>query len=361
MSLSSWKAPLAGGIVAGGLLLFLQYAYVRGHGGYWAALIRVGKESSCKTLIQADLGKEFKLAEDIGHDGQIMYLLARYFFEPDSRPILQQHVDHGEYRARRILYPALAGGFGQFEPATILIGLVGWCVAGAVLYGVAIGMLGDQWQLSPLAQCIALLNPGLISSGLILGCDTLALGLAMLGVALWLRDWRWLAIFMLTAAALTKDTYLIFALVVAWCELRDRHWGRALLAGIIPALTLALWSAYVHVLFQQDVAQGTFNFAWPGVGIWQAYPIWRQLGQEQLVQLGLTLTMLGGGVAALFLTRQPVIFWLSAAYVALGLITAVTVWQMPNNALRVLAPLWPLTVIAFAHRPEQRRRYLPLD
>jgi hypothetical protein len=39
-----------------------------------------------------------------------------------------------------------------------------------------------------------------------------------------------------------------------------------------------------------------------------------------------------------------------ATYVALGLITSESVWEMPNNALRVLAPLWTFGVMAIGAR-----------
>jgi hypothetical protein len=336
---SPWPAALAWGVLAAGLVGLVQYAYVRGHGGQWSALVRVGKTSNLRPLIEADLGPVPR-APDVGHDGQIMYLLARHTFTSAGRPVLQESLDHPEYRARRILYPALAGGGGLLPPSAIVAGLVGWSLVGAFLYGMGVGLLGSVWRLPALPQCIAILNPGLISAGLILGCDALALGLATLAVALWLRGHAFLAVTALTAAALTKDTFILFAVVLAVIELRQRCWRTAMLVVLVPAIPLALWAAWVHVHFQQEVAQGAFNFAWPGQGLVEAFPAWQGLSGEQRVQLFMALGMLIAGIVSLWLARQPVAFGMLAVYVALGLITSSAVWQAPNNAVRVLAPLW---------------------
>jgi len=344
-----WKAALLGGAVSAGIMLLVQFAYVRGQGGDWAALIRVGEHNRSRPYIEADLG-QVPLAEGVGHDGQSMYLMARHIYTPAGRTILTECMDHVEYRARRILHPALAGGFGLLSPRATLFGLIAWSLAGAFLYGASIGMLGTQWRLSALTQCIALLNPGLISAGLILSCDALGLGLALLGAALWLRGWPALALAALAAAALTKDTFILFALVIALTEARAGRWRPALAVLAAAGLPLALWSGIVHLLFQQTVAQGSFNFAMIGMGLVRSLPVWRELVGEQQVQLYLALAMLGMGLVALPLARQPVVFGLLAMYVLLGLIVSQSVWQYPNNALRVLAPLWTFAALAIGGR-----------
>lgn len=354
-SASPWPAALAWGALAALLVCLIQYAYVRGHGGQWSALIRVGERSDLRAPIEADLGR-VPLAHDVGHDGQIMYLLARDFFQPEGRPKLQELLDHPEYRARRILYPALAGGGGLLPPSAIVVGLVGWSLVGAFLYGVGIGLLGSAWRLPALPQCIALLNPGLISAGLILGCDALAMGLATLAVGLWLYRKRGWAIVALMAAALTKDTFILFAVVLALAELRQGSWRTALAVLVIPSLPLALWAGWVHTLFQQDVAQGAFNFAVPGLGLVRAYPTWLGLPGEARVQLFLALGMLLAGLVAIARARQPMAFGVLAVYVALGLVTSEAVWQAPNNAVRVLAPLWTFAALVLTARGEMKNR-----
>ena len=119
--------------------------------------------------------------------------------------------------------------------------------------------------------------------------------LATLAVGLWLYQQRGWAIVALMAAALTKDTFILFAVVLALAELRQGSWRTALVVLVIPSLPLALWAGWVHTLFQQDVAQGAFNFAVPGLGLVRAYPTWLGLPGAALAEslTGLILVVAG--------------------------------------------------------------------
>ncbi len=90
------------------LALLLQWLQVQALGGDWTGLVNTGRQSALRPLIEAELGP-VSTVEQAGHDGQFSYLIA---VDPLGRGEAPQLFDHGAYRYRRILLPALAGGFG---------------------------------------------------------------------------------------------------------------------------------------------------------------------------------------------------------------------------------------------------------
>ena len=125
--------------------------------------------------------------EQAGHDGQFSYLIA---VDPLGRGPAPDLFDHGAYRYRRILLPALGGGFGLFDGEAALAGLIVWSAVGMGLATAAIADLGASFGTRPWVVAGVLANPGVWLSVQLLTPDVLALGLALTGVALWRRGLR---------------------------------------------------------------------------------------------------------------------------------------------------------------------------
>ena len=198
---------LVGVVVA----VFLQWLQVRALSGDWTGLVNAGQESSLRPLIEAQLGP-VATVKQAGHDGQFSYLIA---LDPLGRGPAPDLFDHGAYRYRRILLPALGGGFGLLGGEGALAGLAVWTMMGMGLATAAIADLGEALGARPWVVAGVLANPGVWLSVQLLTPDVLALGLALSGVALWHRGLRMWGIMALALAALAKDQYLLVAVGLA--------------------------------------------------------------------------------------------------------------------------------------------------
>ena len=163
--------------------LLLQWLQVRAVGGDWTGLVNTGRQSALRPLIEAELGP-VSTVEQAGHDGQFSYLIA---VDPLGRGEAPNLFDHGAYRYRRILLPALAGGFGLWDGEGALAGLIVWSAIGMGLATAAVADLGASFGTRPWVVAGVLANPGVWLSVQLLTPDVLALGLALTGVALWSR------------------------------------------------------------------------------------------------------------------------------------------------------------------------------
>ena len=198
--------------------LLLQWLQVRAVGGDWTGLVNTGRQSALRPLIEAELGP-VSTVEQAGHDGQFSYLIA---VDPLGRGEAPHLFDHGAYRYRRILLPALAGGFGLWDGEGALAGLIVWSAIGMGLATAAVADLGASFGTRPWVVAGVLANPGVWLSVQLLTPDVLALGLALTGVALWSRASSSLGRGRLALAALAKDQYLLVAFGLAGWE-----WFRA--------------------------------------------------------------------------------------------------------------------------------------
>jgi hypothetical protein len=342
-------------LLVGTLTAFwLQLAMVRAYDGNWTSLIGVGRSSALRAPIEEELGT---LAYSVphGYDGRYSFLIA---VDPFNHRRIAALFDRPAYRYRRILYSFLAGGGGLFNGPTALAGLVILAALGIGLATAAVGSLSVRLGIGRWVVVGVLANPGVWLTVLLLTPDALALGLALSGVLLWWdRRYTW-AIVVLALAALTKETYLLVAFSLAgWTWFRhERKRAIALILG--ATAPLALWTAWTLATIEHGPFAGG-NFAL--FGVLHASRLW---GTIPPTERGFAIvTLVGVVLAAVFATRaNSLLRWLTWPWVALGLVTSGWVWNLGNNAARVLAPVWIFAIISlgmwFQHRhtaqPPQR-------
>ena len=320
---------LLGVLVAG----FALWSQLRAVEGELAFVLRVGHESGTRPFIEEELGP-VPLTEGLGHDGQYSYLIARDPLGLDGLPDL---ADDGAYRYRRALYGWLAGGFGLFPPQATLIGLAAWTIVG---FGVATAatadvasLLGARWW----AVLGVLGNLGLWLSVQLATADALAMALAMLAVSLALRKRTGWAVLALTAAALTKDAYLLFALGLAGWMFLEGERRSAVAVALVPVIPLALWIAWLSWQVG-DGLSAKDNFSWPLVGLVESFSEWDTTGD--LVQALVALAALIAALAVVLVIDDQLIGWLTVPWILVALVSSATVWGDGNNAVRAFAPLW---------------------
>jgi hypothetical protein len=233
--------------------------------------------------------------EKKGYDGQFYAQLA---IDPLLRnPQLARALDGPEYRARRILLPAIAWLLGGGQPAAAvtiytLLNLAAWYILFTLLVRSQRPTTVQAWL------CIAaiMLTTGAFSSlarSLTdLPAATLLVAAAVLG--------SWSRTLALALSVLTKETYL----VCAWAPIPDlskraHEFPRGIIHVAAVVLPWLLWAIYVHLHFAMP-AYGTDNFSWPFEGWLHCI-----VSSIQAVKLKLALAALSLLVQLGYLVSRP--------------------------------------------------------
>ena len=335
--LAAWF--LVGVLVA----VLLQWLQVRALGGDWTGLVNAGETSSLLPLIEAQLGP-VETVERAGHDGQFSYLIA---VDPLGRGPAPELFDHGAYRYRRILLPALAGGFGLWDGEAALTGLVVWSAIGMGLATAAVADLGASLTARSWVVAGVLANPGVWLSVQLLTPDALALGLALSGVALWRRGIKVGGLIALALAALAKDQYVLVAAGLAGWEWFREHRREAVVLGVGAAAPLLIWSLWLTATMGEGLTPRG-NFSFPLAGIVDAARGWADTTGKDLTFSLVAVGSLLLAALAPFFVRSRLLRWLTWPWVVLALASSGWVWNLGNNSMRVFAPLLTLAVLAIA-------------
>ena len=203
-----------------------------------------------------------------GYDGQFY---AQVALDPLLRsPELAQALDAPNYRARRILTPAVAALFGLGDPwwtlqAYALFNVLSWLLFAWFLHR-HIG--GSDWiAFARWVGCMFSL--GVLDSVRQSLVDLPALLLMALAVGVSAKPHLTRSVFWLALANLTKETSLLGTLALH-CDrsFRPFPWRRVGLGLVVAILPLTLWSLYVQHRFAQVAGNtGVGNFSWPLVGL----------------------------------------------------------------------------------------------
>jgi hypothetical protein len=340
--------------VGAGLALVVMSAYAAPD---WTRLLRVGWANPLLTRMEGELGP-IATRDRTGHDGQLYYLIARDPLGTDGTPQAIAVFDNNgpRYRYRRILYPWLSGGVGQFGARATLLGMIGWLVFATGLATVAIADLCFQLNLRGVAVLAATTNAGALASLLFLTADALALALALSGLALALRRRYGLATAAFALAVLTKETYVLVPMsLAAWMGQDGRRTAALAIIGL-PAATLAAWS--IWVLASIPAVEGSVsNIGLPLAGIAEGVTTWirdERNTAELLLGAFVCLTFLSASLA-LVISRTSALAWVIVPWLGLASTATLSVWGKPNNVARAFAVLWPLSVLTVVHGVSHRQ------
>jgi hypothetical protein len=313
-------------------------------GGEPTRLLQVGSANPLVPQMRRDLGHVVTSQDAIGHDGQYNYFMAR---DPLGTGLITTAMTNGpRYRYRRILLPLLAGGFGQFSARWTLAALYALTAFGIGLATAATADLAFQWHVPRRAALAAMVNGGAFIGSVLLTSEPFALGLALTGLALFLRGRQVTGAVTLAAATLTKETYALVPLALAAWSWRNQRmtsttWG---LASLIP---LALWSAWITTRFPGSSTAG--NIGIPLVGVVQGIHAWITV-ETQTIESFLSILVIASliGAVTVIVRRQGVIRYLLVPWLVLAMCSTLMVWGKANNLVRAFAILWPLAVLGLA-------------
>jgi hypothetical protein len=246
------------------------------------------------------------------------------------------------YREARPAYawaaflPSAGGG-----PAHVAAALLVLSVLSVAALAAATAALARRAGRPPMVGALVALLPGaaitVFAPG---GAEAFGCALAIAGLVLWL-DRRYAgAIALLSLAALTRETLLLFPLVLAGCELWSR---RNLLAArlVIPFAVYGVWIGVVYSrvgALPSSAGQGRLD--WPLVGLFRALANWSPMSIE-----------VAAGIAALALLaiarlHHPALRLLLIAHLAFAPLMGELVWLSWKDFSRVLLPVTILGIVA---------------
>jgi hypothetical protein len=322
-------------------------------GGEPRRLLRVGTSNPLRPALETELGP-LAGTDSVGHDGQLYYAVARDPLGRHGGPAAIDGFDTNgaRYRYRRILFPALAGGFGSFSGPATIWGMFWITVAAFGIAAISLAGIAARTGASGSAVLAALVNPGAIIGALLLTGDALALALALAGVALLLHARKMAAGSAFALAALTKETYVLVPIAAALWLWRTERARSAMAMAAGSCAPLLAWEAWLQATMGA-ARQDSQNFAViPLAGVVQSMPIW--LTERNPVELALLAAALGAmATAGLLLTRgsgHRLLRYLLGPWVVLAVFAGFAVWSKPNNAARAFAILWPIVVLLVSER-----------
>lgn len=289
------------------------------------------------------LGREVMTREQLGHDGKFFFIQANdpLFLDPDNHAV---YLDRPTYRAQRMLFPLLAGGFGIL-PATVIQWTMLLVNVGAVaLGGWATARLAQEMGGTPWLGLAFALNIGVISDMMIGGAGILALALGVLGVLALERERLWQAVGWLTVAALTREVMLLFVAGVGLLALKRIGW-RALWVGVVPGMATVAWAAYLRIRIPDaSIASDVRELSGlPFQGIIEAIPRWADRAIDPLVA-GILL-LLGVVLLVRSIVTPTYIGWGSVGFFIMSLFLSDLVWGRYFDITRALAPVMTAYVL----------------
>jgi len=285
------------------------------------------------------LGRPVVVAPGSGHDGKFFFALA-------TDPLLLgewvgERLDDPVYRARRILYPFVAG-LGGLAPAWWIL----WSLLGVNLFAVGFG----TWALAVLARDLGVsiwlglafaFNPGNLFELLIDGSSVLGFSLVLCGVLAWTRDRPLLSAVLLLGGALSRETMLIAAaglVAYEFIESRSIHWRQLL----VPVIGVIGWSLYAAARLPDGPAGGeslSRNFSFPFGGVSGAMARWLDTAAVADAVVFAAVAIAAGVILWTAVTKRSRLGWSVVGFAFLLMVLDAPVVLRAFDLTRSIAPL----------------------
>ena len=254
------RFDLAGPVlVTAAVLLALVGARLVHYDGDPTGFVQFG--SSAAPVVAPPAGA--RIASEIGYDGQFFYVQAvDPLLRGRARSALE--VTNGEYRAQRVLYPALAdltaAGSEDGLPWTMLLLNVAAALAATAAVAVFARSRGSSgwWALA------VGLAPGVVLAVLRDLSEPLAVAGMVSGLVAWRMRRPWVAGAALTAAVLAREVMVLAVVAIAvevlWRRFRRRDEpvvADALRACVLPLSAFVAWQLYLLDRFDRLASSTT--------------------------------------------------------------------------------------------------------
>jgi len=300
-----------------------------------SALAAFGEESELQNRYATELLGEIHLRSDLGHDGKFYFIQAN---DPLYLDVAQHatYIDRPVYRAQRMFYPLLAGGFGLLTPTAVVWSMIIVNVAALGMGTAATAKLALGRGASPWLGLAFTLNLGMLAELGIGGAGIVAFALAMLGVVAAERSrWVWATVWF-TASVLAREVMLLFvagALFAQWRRTGRIRWKTFL----VPAAAAGLWRLYIvtrigHLpeLVNQEVVSTPFSGLLQATTRWMSDPL--NLVIIVVIAILIVLTTIRT------VRTHDMLAWGSVALMGLTPFLSANVWGNWYDIARAVAP-----------------------
>ena len=309
---------------------------VEAKGGHIVGLIQPGADGPSADVFAEDF-PELELPDDIGHDGQQFYVMAR---NPTDVDALESRLDRPRYRLQRPLFPLLSwvlhptGGGRGLIAAMFVVGVGALLASGVAAGALSTALGGGSWP----ALLVPLL-PGAYAALRLSLADTLALALLLLSLLMSERGRAAPAAACGALGVLAKESILV--VLVGHAVFRRTR--SAVLAAIGSTVVAGLWWVLLRFSVEADSAQ-VVEFTWPLGGVVRSLDDW-VAGDDWIAGL----TVIGGFVLAgvALVRRGPThpLFGAVLAGTVFSLFLARNVVGLDFNATRTLGPVVVLAIL----------------
>ena len=333
-SVSPWIIGV--GSLAFGILLVLRVLLA--HQLNPTIFVAFGEDSKIQTTYGQQLLGEVVLRQGLGHDGKFFFAQANdpWYLDPFANAAV---LDRPIYRAERMLYPMLAGGFGLFPPHVVVWAMVITNLVALALGAVLAAKLAAAWGAPAWLGFWVPFNVGLLFELDIGGSGIVAYTCCLGALYALVKDRIWLASALFAAGALSRETMLLVpagVFILLWLDHRRLVWPIL----VTPLAALAVWTTYL-VLRLSDVpgiGGGTDNFGPPFLGLVQAFISWL----HDPLDLVVSVVLLGVVVAfvPLAVRSRLSIAWGALPFVPLAIVLSANVLDEPSNLSRALSPIF---------------------
>lgn len=289
----------------------------------------------------------------LGHDGKFFFVQARdpFYLDPESHAYL---LDRPTYRAQRMLYPTIAGGFGALGAEGTAWGLI---VVNVLAMGVGTyftARVATRLGLSPLFGLAFFVNPGVFVSSVIDTAEVVAMVFLMWGLLEIMERRTTNAAVLLSMAALSRETMLLC--VVGWIvyEVFWHHKFRWMM--LAPFVVSGAWWAYVRwrIGYLSPSLQDVEALGSPLGGLMDALSKWMvdPALKDDLV-VGVALVLMLAAFVVWSVTRRSLIPLMGVGFTPVAILMVEEVWFHYFDAARALTPLVTLFFLAvpYAIRP----------
>lgn len=281
-----------------------------------------------------------------GHDGKFFFALANDPWLSDPQA-LAPWLDDPLYRAQRMLYPAIAGGFGLASPEVIIWSLLVVNVVALAAGSAAAALVATHHGVSPWSGLAFVLNPGMLFEMLIDGSSIVGMAWAFAALALLASNRRIWAAVAFALAVLSRETMLLLvfgAFVFDVVKRRLPDWWLL----VVPLLAYGSWTAWARArlgAIEPRLSVSDLNLDPPFRGLAEAVPTW--LGAGGLTVAVAVLVLAACAVVMLGLWRRAsLVSYAAAPFVPLLFILSVPVLAEPFDLTRSIAPVITASSIA---------------
>jgi hypothetical protein len=315
-------------------------------------------EDSPETEYGLDHFDDLVIAPFFGHDGKyyLMQAMDPFYLNPAEHA---GYLDRPTYRAQRMVYPTVAGGFGLL-PATV----TAWSLLLVNLVVVGIGsgvtaMVARLLGLNPLFGLAFALNPGVFLSTILDTTEAVALAALMTSIYFVLRNHVVPASVAMTVAVLSRETMVLAAVgLVAylWSQRRSAPLRWQL---VLPFAVPAAWWLYLRIRigYLSEVVQDTSAIGLPVQGFIDTMRFWlANPGNLADIATGITLMFIAIAVIVRCLRAPTLLSWMAVGHAGIAVVMTMPVWEAYFDSVRVLAPLITIYILMVPSEKVLHRR-----